>query len=148
MLDELLLELVATLDDVLDDFIDEEVATELEALVLTLLVTTIDEILDDDFTLLLRLKELELLAGMLTIDEDLLVTELELVTLIEVAVDEIAIEELATDLMLLVLESFPPPPPHALKLKARAMQKLAQPNCRTLFVMVITGYVSSNVNVV
>lgn len=139
MLDELLLELEATLDD----FIDEEVATELEALVLTLLVTTIDEILDDDFTLLLRLKELELLAGTLTIDEDLLVAELELVTLIEVAVDEIAIEELATDLILLVLESFPPPPPppQALKLKARAMQKLAQPNCRKLFVMIITGYV-------
>ena len=151
------------LDDVATDEVAvEEIAEELVELLLTLLATTIDETLEDDFALLLTLTELELLAGILMIEEaalELEVTLLELarlceaafdetavdeVAIDEVAIDEVAWEELATDLMLLVFQLFsPPPPPHAAELRESAMNRLARPNSRNVFIIVITEYVSS-----
>ncbi len=113
-----------------------------------MLVATLDDVFADattDAALLLRLTELELAASTLSIEEATLVVTLEL-TLWEVAfeeVEEVATEELATDLMLLIPELFPPlPPPHAVKLMARARDKLARRNCCSEFIAVIMGYMS------
>ena len=110
-----------------------------------MLVATLDDVFADattDAALLLRLTELELLASTLSVEEATLIVTLEL-TLWEVDVEEVATEVLGTDLMLLVPELFSPlPPPHAVKLMARARDKLARRNCCSEFIVVIMGYMS------